>query len=103
MSESKTRILVAVDGSPEADLAFEVALEEAKLRNGELTVVSVVEPVNPLISKLLHSDSASQIDKYRTLVAAYVDRADSEKVTVKGHVGSSKRPGQLICVLCKER
>lgn len=97
--------LVAVDGSPQADVAFEVGLNLAKLCKGALTVMAVVEPIHlypeQFAMNVSHINEVEQ--RYRQMLSGYGSRAGAEGVRHELLLGTSKAPGELICSVVKSR
>jgi nucleotide-binding universal stress UspA family protein len=91
------RVVVGVDGSPDAALALEEAAKEAVMRGARLDVVHVWHPpyvVNPIGAVVLLSEEGALHDGAASLLEAIADGGLAhldqrpervEKVLVKGH------------------
>lgn len=93
------RILVGVDDSPDAQLAFRYAISEARLSGASLVIASVLESDNVNVFQALnkdfvhgeHKDLAEHLNQYRELalragvktVDTVVEEGDPGEVIVK--------------------
>ena len=75
-SQQRPKVVVGVDGSPEADAAMHVAYEEARIRDGELVIVHAWQhpPFGPGGDDRRHAEErlAESVERFRAQVAAIV-------------------------------
>lgn len=92
-----TRILVGVDDSPDAQLAFRYAMNRAKFDNAELVICSVLESDNMNIYQALSKDyvhgQRSDLQKHLQEYAKLAERFGIAKVKIVIGEGD---PGETI-------
>jgi nucleotide-binding universal stress UspA family protein len=75
-SQQRPKVVVGVDGSPEADAAMHVAYEEARIRDGELVIVHAWQypPFGPGGDDRRHAEErlAESVERFRAEVAPIV-------------------------------
>lgn len=94
MGNKYQRILVALDGSTQAEIAFLKALELAKATGSELGIASIVDirPFSPNISydggleKAAHEESTARLAEYKKLA----EEAGIEQVHTFLEIGNPK-------------
>ena len=93
-----TKILLATDGSREAELAARTAVDLAKIRNSELHVV-YVEPALPMIDQFADPGPERTEPESRQLLDEQVERIRSAGGTVaEAHLRLGRPDDQIVWV-----
>ena len=93
-----TKILLATDGSREAELAASTAADLAKIRNSELHVV-YVEPALPMIDQFADPSPERTEPESRQLLDEQVERIRSAGGTVaEAHLRLGRPDDQIVWV-----
>lgn len=91
------RILVAVDDSDDAQLAFEFAIKKAADIGAELYIVSILEPDDMNVYQVLSKDyihgQRSELEEH---IKSYVKRARAAGVAKVFPLVSEGKPGKVI-------
>ncbi|MBU9788508.1 universal stress protein [Lentilactobacillus sp. G22-6] len=111
------RILVGVDDSPDAQLAFRYAISEARLSDASLVIASVLEPEDMNVYQALSKDYvhgerkelAEHINQYRDLalragvkaVDTVIEEGDPGEVIVKTIIPAVKADLLIVGSLSK--
>lgn len=97
MATTFKRILVGVDDSADALLAFDYAIHQAKRDNAELIIVSVLEHDDMNVYQALDSDYVhGERDELRDHVKDYQKQAQDAGVTDVKMVIAEGEPGETI-------
>jgi len=92
-----TRILVGVDDSPDAQLAFRYAMNRAKFDGAELVICSVLESDNMNIYQALSKDYVhGQRAELQAHLQKYQDLAERFGITKVRYVIGEGDPGETI-------
>jgi nucleotide-binding universal stress UspA family protein len=104
-SHELKRILAAVDGSPYADRAAEVAIELARKSQAELTFLNIVPaqitPTSEFKAELT-AYSAAAVDQGKAIVESLAKRADGVKVKTAVVSKASSTVNEIIKFAKKE-
>ena len=93
------RILVAFDGSQQAEKAFEYALEFSKLCPGaapEVTVISVAQPPEPIDIVEMDAVIDNATQHYEELFKRLRDKAREKNVEIKTSVAVGHPADQIV-------
>ncbi|HOV84963.1 MAG TPA: universal stress protein [Syntrophobacteraceae bacterium] len=95
------RILIAYDGSPESERAYEMALDLASRYTAELVVVSVARPPEPPIAVEMEAVLEHATEYYRSRFASLKDQAFVQGVEPRFEVRIG-HPAEQIVILANE-
>jgi nucleotide-binding universal stress UspA family protein len=90
------RILVAWDGSPQADHAFDVALSLASSARSTILVFAVIRPPEPAESAELHAVLEDAREKYERSFQPMRERAQQAGVSLETEVAVGHPAEQII-------
>ncbi|WP_439425513.1 universal stress protein [Oenococcus alcoholitolerans] len=97
MDSKFKKILVGVDDSPDAILAFEYAISRAKEDDAELTIVSVLEDEDFNVYQALSKDYVhGKIEDLRKHVLGYKEKAEKAGVKKVNAVVAEGQAGETI-------
>ena len=94
MEEFK-RIMVPVDGSSQSNMAFDKALGLAKLIDGSITVVNVIENIKPVLGGAPMDEKAEEIEA-KDLLDEYKKRGDESSVKVNEVIRKGEPAREII-------
>ena len=98
------KILCPVDGSPLSDLAFENAISLAKMTDGTVTVIHVIEPVTLNYSGFEEADMATSlgiiqsenVKSVKEMLSNYVKMGEKEDVEVKNDIIEGSVSNEIV-------